>query len=249
MKKILCILAVLLLVPAVFCAGAAEEEDWAKAPVITKAYEQSVGKIYIEWEGNAPLYQVFVDGNKVTDTPFNHQILNAGKGTHSIIVYPVYVTDIDSDTKFNINLDAFGLGGGAFHVIDEELAEVAYHNPARMLRERQAEHVATCLFEGREVRPVALRDGVARVFVERFLLDEDARGGDVSIDEVGRIDLHLFFETDESGGIGHAKHRHEQVEPKGLALTTLVAAPFPAADKAYGGLGLIFVGVHSFCCK
>ena len=72
MKKILCILAVLLLVPAVFCAGAAEEEGWAKAPVITKAYEQSVGKIYIEWEGNAPLYQVFMDGNKVADTPFNH---------------------------------------------------------------------------------------------------------------------------------------------------------------------------------
>lgn len=176
MKKILCILAVLLLVPAVFCAGAAEEEDWAKAPVITKAYEQSVGKIYIEWEGNAPLYQVFVDGNKVTDTPFNHQILNAGKGTHSIIVYPVYVTDIDSDTKFNINLDAFGLGGGNITLdlatLGLDPKEFTPGNPSRTL---EIDYKPNQIMNARPERLSAVTDSQNRVvlsFEDPYVADE-----------------------------------------------------------------------------
>ena len=63
MKKWLAlVLIVMMALPAFACA---ESADWAAAPVITKAYEQSEGKLYLEWEGQAPLYQVYMDGKKV----------------------------------------------------------------------------------------------------------------------------------------------------------------------------------------
>lgn len=90
---------------------AESSDDWSVAPVITKAYEQAYGKIYIEWTGNAPVYQIHVDGNKVADVIVNHHVINVEKGTHSIIVYPINEIR-EADTKIDLNLEAKVIGGG-----------------------------------------------------------------------------------------------------------------------------------------
>ena len=58
MKKWLIPFLILILwtVPSAYCE---EDTSWAAAPQITKAYELSEGKLYIEWEGSAPVYQVY----------------------------------------------------------------------------------------------------------------------------------------------------------------------------------------------
>lgn len=113
MKRVLSVFTILVLALSfVFCFSQAESStDWANAPVITKAYEQSYGKIYIEWEGNAPVYQIHVDGNKVADVIVNHYIISVEKGTHSIIVYPINEIR-DADTKVDLNVEAKVIGGG-----------------------------------------------------------------------------------------------------------------------------------------
>ena len=111
-KKIVAIITIVLILVLVYCCVLAETPgNWDAAPVITKAYEQSYGKVYIEWEGNAPVYQIHVDGNKAADVILSHYVLDLEKGVHTIIVYPVNEIR-DADTKLDINIEAKGAGGG-----------------------------------------------------------------------------------------------------------------------------------------
>ena len=112
MKKIFFLILSCILV-CLSCANAEQMEisDWDTAPVFKKAYEQSFGKIYIEWDGNAPLYQIFVDGGKVADVMINHHIINVGKGTHSVVVYPINEIR-GADTKLDLNVNTEKVGGG-----------------------------------------------------------------------------------------------------------------------------------------
>lgn len=110
MKRILIVLFIFILSLVTFCSVTAEStEDWANAPVITKVYEQANGKIYVEWKGQAPVYQIHVDGSKVADVSVCHHIINIEKGTHSIIVYPIYEIR-DADTKLDLTLGSKMLG-------------------------------------------------------------------------------------------------------------------------------------------
>ena len=111
MKKGLLIVFSVLLIIGLSTAIAESTDDWATAPVFIKAYEQSVGKIYIEWKGNAPVYQIHVDGNKVADVIVNHSVIDIQKGAHSIVIYPIYEIR-DADTKVDVNIDAKVFGGG-----------------------------------------------------------------------------------------------------------------------------------------
>ena len=103
MKKVLLILYVFSMV--LFVTSFAEEaSDWSSSPVFTKAYEQSTGKVYVEWAGNAPLYQIYLDGNKIADVTISHHLLDLSKGTHSIIIYPIYVEKTGADSKVGIDV-------------------------------------------------------------------------------------------------------------------------------------------------
>lgn len=103
------LLALTVLFGCMAFAGAeqAEEisEDWSAAPVFVRAYEQATGKIYIEWEGNAPLYQVYLDGSKVADLMVSHHILDMSNGTHSIIIYPILDEASTAGNKIGVNFD------------------------------------------------------------------------------------------------------------------------------------------------
>lgn len=91
----------------IFFASAAIGEqavDWAAAPVITTAYELSEGKLYLEWTGSSPVYQVYMDGKSVADVIVNNAIISVEKGTHSITVYPIN-EEKSADTKIEVGLD------------------------------------------------------------------------------------------------------------------------------------------------
>ena len=120
MKRFLLFFSVIVLV-VMACAVCAESAgNWYDAPVITKVYEQSVGKLYLEWEGNAPVYQVYMDGNKVADSTLAHQTINIEKGSHIFTVYPLNEEKIDADTKIDINVDS-EYGGGSWISLRSDL--------------------------------------------------------------------------------------------------------------------------------
>ena len=133
-------LLVLTLVMHLAVAAADETDDWMTAPVITKAYEQSVGRIYIEWDGQAPIYQVYLDGSKIADTIVNHHTLNVEEGTHSVIVYPVNQYHLEADTKIQLGLSGLGEAGvgGDFSIdlaaFGLDPKELATGNPSETLR-------------------------------------------------------------------------------------------------------------------
>lgn len=129
MKKFCLVLLAITLLAMCFFAAAAEgiTEEWASAPVITKAYEQSLEKIYLEWEGKAPVYQVYVDGNKVADTTVSRCVLDIKKGAHTILVYPINEIR-NADTTMSVNVDASVVGGG----ISIDLAALGL-DPKRMV--------------------------------------------------------------------------------------------------------------------
>ena len=139
MKKAVAILFVLTLMFSLV-SFAEEAEDWSIPPVFTKAYEQSAGKVYIEWEGNAPLYQIFLDGNKIADVTVSHHVLDLSKGTHSVMIYPIYVEKtgadnkvgidvgvpipkLEADIKLDLNLDLASLGLEAKNLIPGNASE------------------------------------------------------------------------------------------------------------------------------
>lgn len=105
-------IAILLVATLLLCitAVAEENEAWRTAPVITKAYEISSGKLYIEWEGCAPVYQVYMDGESVASVIVNSAVIDVKKGTHSIAVYPISEAKA-ADTKVDFSLNASIVGG------------------------------------------------------------------------------------------------------------------------------------------
>ena len=117
MKKVVAILLALVMVFSLAAWTYAEEtSDWSTAPVFTKAYEQSSGKIYIEWTGGAALYQIYVDGTKKADVTVSHHIIDLSKGTHTITIYPIYEQKKDVSTKIGVNVDV-PIGGKVGDVV------------------------------------------------------------------------------------------------------------------------------------
>ena len=90
------------------------------------------------------------------------------------------------------------LAVGLLHVVDQELGEVAGHNPPCPLAVGQLGVISLTLLEGCQQRAVALFDGCPQVLSKRFLLDNHFGRGQVYVNEVCLVHLHLFLEADES---------------------------------------------------
>lgn len=113
MKKGLLVLLCLVLAMVVWNPTAAEEEaaePGILVPVITSAYELSAGKLYLEWTGNAPVYQVFVDGSSVTSVIVTNTTITLERGTHTIRVYP-FSEKNNADTTIDFGLNILKAGG------------------------------------------------------------------------------------------------------------------------------------------
>ena len=80
------ILLILLFPLTVFCENTS---DWTVSPIITKAYELESEKLYLEWQGNAPVYQIYMDGSNLASVIVNSAVIPLKKGSHNIIIYPI----------------------------------------------------------------------------------------------------------------------------------------------------------------
>ena len=107
MKKIV-VLFVLMLIFAfsINFSAFASEDDWKTMPVITSAYEVEKEKIYLEWEGSADLYQVYVDGKNVVTVNIASTTISLKEGTHQITVIPINYDKKDVDTNLDISVSA-----------------------------------------------------------------------------------------------------------------------------------------------
>lgn len=119
MRKIVFCLVFLIAIVLSAAALGANNPNWERSPVITKAYEISSEHLYVEWEGNSVLYQVQVDGKKVMDVAQAKAIIPIKKGTHSIVVYPINAEKIAQNIisgkiagigTFEVDLSALGIG-------------------------------------------------------------------------------------------------------------------------------------------
>ena len=88
----------------------AENEDWKTMPTITHCYEISKEKFSLEWEGNADLYQIYVDGKNTMTVNIQSAILDLKAGQHQITVVPINLVSKGVDTSVEINIGSI-VGG------------------------------------------------------------------------------------------------------------------------------------------
>ena len=177
MKRVLILIAAILLL-SVPAARAESGAEWNAAPVITKAYELSAGELYLEWQGNAPVYQVYMDGKSVADVIVNNAVIPVKKGTHNILVYPISESksaDTKLDLGLNIGGDSIGLGGnlgldlGALGLDPKKLAA---GNPSEPLH---IDYTADPIYNASPEELAAETDFGGRVhlsFTDRYNADE-----------------------------------------------------------------------------
>lgn len=98
-------------------AGVIAEENgnWSASPVLLECYEQGENELYLSWQGNAQLYQVYLDDKNIGNTVSDACTVKVKKGNHRIVVYPISETS-ETDTKLDLKLDigknkVIGLGG------------------------------------------------------------------------------------------------------------------------------------------
>ena len=110
MKRFISIVMLFVLLASALSFAEQTDSDLNIAPIITKAYEMSVERLYVEWEGNAQSYQVYLDGKLAETSSVNNAIIQVKKGAHTIIVYPVG-KDSQGDSTVNVAVDLGDIGG------------------------------------------------------------------------------------------------------------------------------------------
>ena len=60
-------------------------DDTSTVALITKAYELAAGKLYLEWDGNAPVYQVYMDGESVASVIVNNAVIDINDFYYEIL--------------------------------------------------------------------------------------------------------------------------------------------------------------------
>ena len=108
MKKNAIFLVIFALPLLIWSAVFSEDADWQTSPVITHVFEMAKEKIYVEWEGGANLYEVYVDGNVASTVNLNYTILDIKNGNHQISVMPIDSVSKEGNKNLSFNLD---LGG------------------------------------------------------------------------------------------------------------------------------------------
>ena len=132
------------------------------------------------------------------------------------------------------------------HIIDQKLREIASHNPSRTLRIRQLGSIALRLLKRIQHRSVALHDTLAQVLVNRLLLNQHLRRGNMPVDEIRVIDLHLLLISDERAWILDTKHLRQQFRPKHLRVTLFVTPAFPSRCKLRSRRRHLFLSSHIY---
>ena len=169
MKKLVLLLFIFMLCCSFF-AFAEDEEAWKAAPVIKHAYEIGTGKVYLEWDGSAPVYQVFVDGEKVADVNVCNTVVPLKNGTHQIQVYPVYEIKA-ADTKLEINIQVIDIGLD-LAALGLDPKDMMAGTPSDVF---SVDYVASTMFDAVPDQPNAMTDfdNIVNIsFVDRYHADE-----------------------------------------------------------------------------
>ena len=123
-----------------------------------------------------------------------------------------------------------------------ELLKVANDNPTRVFVRRHIAAVAPRLLIGREQRTVRLLVALAKINVRALLLDQNARRGDIAVDELGGalarpyiVHLDAALKVNKLVRLRNAKNLGKQCHPKGLRFLFLVPAPFPIGGELLCG--------------
>ena len=184
-------LFVLALVLALPLAGLCEEtEEWRLAPTITKAYEISAGKLYLEWEGHAPVYQVYMDGKNVATVSISNAVFPITAGSHSILVYPIN-EEKKADTKLDFGLEILGIGGNIgldLAALGIDPKNLTAGNPSAPL---SIDFMSAPILKAVPEKLGAVTDSQDRVqlsFIDRYYADEY----DVSV-KIGKDVNHVRF--------------------------------------------------------
>ena len=107
MKRIISILVVFFILSfSLHTVSFADNNDWTAQPIITSVFESADGQITLEWEGNADIYQLFVDGKIAVTTTLSTTSLNLKNGSHRISVVPIRYESKNADTRIEIGFNA-----------------------------------------------------------------------------------------------------------------------------------------------
>lgn len=107
MKRIVLTLSIFLLFFFSFrTVSFADNDDWKTQPIITSVFESDDGQITLEWEGNADIYQLYVDGKIGVTTTLSTTSLNLKNGSHRISVVPIQYESKNADTRIEIGFNA-----------------------------------------------------------------------------------------------------------------------------------------------
>ena len=111
MKKILLSALTVFTLLFLFNAAvfAANNDSWDEKPVLTQVFELAKGKIFLEWDGKADLYQVYVDGENVSTVNLKYAIVDMKDGVHQIAVIPVDKVTKDDSNNFSLDAKVSGL--------------------------------------------------------------------------------------------------------------------------------------------
>lgn len=163
MKKGILSLLVALMVCTIAFGDETESVSGKDVPTITMACEQDSGKMYLEWDGTAPIYRIVKDGKKVLDTKASSASFEMGEGTHSIEVYPIIKTDKgDTSVKVGVGVAKYGNVD-----VDIDLAalglnakDLAFGEPSEPLK---VDFVKDSIIGAKVEKPSAVTDGDDRV--------------------------------------------------------------------------------------
>lgn len=131
----------------------------------------------------------------------------------------------------------------ALHVVNMKFREIAHNDPTRIGAVGKTGDVATSLLIRRKHAAVRLLDLLRQINVAALLFNQNARTGDVRINEVRILQNDLVFERNDLLRLLDAEDLSQQRKPEGLRLAFFVALPFPKFNEFLCCSFLLFV-VH-----
>ena len=219
MKRFVILVLLICICIMPHCVGE-ETADWSVAPVITKAYEQSAEKLYLEWTGSAPVYQVYLDGKSVASVSVQNAVIPIKNGSHIIAVYPIYAkkkadTNLDFELKVSGVPEVGDIGGNItvdLAALGLDPKELTYGMPSESLN---IDYTADPIFNAAPEKLAAETDQddiVYLSFTDRQNADEYL----VTV-KVGRDENHVRFYPEPDGS--------DQLITKANTMTTLKLDP------------------------
>ena len=132
--------------------------------------------------------------------------------------------------------------------MDLEGVEITGDNPTRCHGQRKTCSISTSLLIGREFGSIGLPCFGGQIDLGTFLFDENFRGGNIRVNEIGtlllRDGLDWDLELHDLGGVIHPKDTMQEIQPESLSLSFLISFSGPVLDERLNCLTLFGSRFH-----